>query len=176
MRITLLLLFITGVFYVKANGQKIIIDGKETNRKLAWSDFTGKPDPNSSFFAYTWWKLSYSYSGTEPDADSVRVKNFDAKLQLDKEKSWVKKGRETDELLVHEQGHFNVGILCVREMVATMNAKRFPREGLQAAIQSTFNEVLQKYKAMGQQYDSETQHGNNKEVQEQWNSFFKERL
>jgi hypothetical protein len=158
--------------------QKVIISGKEGNRPLVWSDFTGKPDNSISYFAMTYWTLNYGFSNVQFKGETVVIGSFDVKLELNGKGSWVKKGKESVELLVHEQGHFNTGLLCLKEMIRREKemAPTFTRKNFSEKIQTLFNEVMKKYHDMGIQYDEESDHSKNKQGQEKWNAFFAEQL
>jgi len=156
--------------------QKIIIKGEETTRPLQWSDFTGAVDSTSPFFAYTWWRINYRIANAQTRGDSVIITSFEVRLELDPLRSWVKKEKETDDLLVHEQGHFNFGILCMDEFLAAYSKLHFTKDNLHTAIQNLFSAILKEYHDMGERYDQETNHGMNKQVQAKWNSFFREQL
>lgn len=156
--------------------QKIIINGEETLRKLQWFDFTGKPDNPSPFYAYTSWKLKSRMGDVQFKNDSVIIKSFEVQLELDSVKSWVKTDKATDELLLHEQGHFNFGILCMNEIRATQKKMSFTLAKFQSELQELFRTHVKKYKDMEAKYDQETSHGKNKEQQEKWNTFFQQQL
>src|SRR5690349_20146346 len=106
------------VFSFSANSQNIIIGGKETSRPLVWKDFSGTPDNSSPFFALTGWNLKFRYQSVEFNGNDAQLTRFQVQLELDPVNSWVKPGKETDYLLSHEQLHFNMGILCMREIIA----------------------------------------------------------
>jgi len=161
---------------VHAFAQKIVISGKNGNRKLEWADFTGKPDANSTFFAHTWYTLKYSYNNVVTNGDQATIDGFEAILELDPNKSWVRTDKTSDELLEHEQGHFNIGIMCMRELLTTVNGTSFSKSDYAEALRNIFREVMRKYNDMNVQYDNETEHFKNKEQQQKWNAVFAEKL
>ncbi|MBX2931579.1 MAG: DUF922 domain-containing protein [Chitinophagaceae bacterium] len=169
--ITLLLLSNPNVF-----SQKIIVNGEESTGKISWSDFTGKVDKNSSYFAFTSYKFKTKVGTIKFIGDSVVISSFDVILELDNKNSWAKKDKITDELLVHEQGHFNIGILCVKEIMANYKKAKFTKSNYSTLLQSIVSDASKKYKEMGLKYDRETNHSKNKEEQEKWNTYFKENL
>jgi|SRR6185436_9810935 len=161
---------------VHAFAQKIVISGKNGNRKLEWADFTGKPDANSTFYAHTWYTLKYSYNNVVTNGDQATIDGFEAILELDPNKSWVRTDKTSDELLEHEQGHFNIGIMCMRELLTTVNGTSFSKSDYAEALRNIFREVMRKYNDMNVQYDNETEHFKNKEQQQKWNALFAEKL
>ena len=173
-RFIILFLFVS--FFQQASSQKIIISGKEGNRPLKWSDFTGTPDDNSSYFANTYWKTGFSYTNVKPDGDVATLENFQFNLELDPQRSWVKEGKQTDDLLKHEQGHFNIALLCRKEVLQKMTNAKFSKTNVQSEVRAFMNEMQKKYHEMNVQYDKETAHSLNKEEQARWNSFFEKEL
>jgi len=175
MKIKLLLLCLSIVTGAGALCQKIIISGEETNRKIKWSDFREKVD-SSAYDAYTKWMVDFKLNGVRFKQDSTIVANYEVILTYDPQKSWVRKGSQTNYLLLHEQGHFNLGILCMNEMLQGFKDTSFKQAGLQKAIQNFVTAIIEKYDALNLQYDEQTNHGNNKTEQEKWNMFFAENL
>ena len=156
--------------------QKIIISGKQTDRKLAWSDFTGNVDLNSAFYAYTYYTIRYRFDDIRVFGESVTIGKFEVVVELDPNRTWAKTDKVSDELLLHEQGHFDIGILCMREILAIYNRTSFSRSNFSSEIQSIVNDALKKYNEMGVQYDQETEHCRNKDQQKKWNSLLAEKL
>jgi hypothetical protein len=159
-----------------AYSQRVIINGKEKHRQLTWQDFTGNPDNSSDLHAYTYYNLRYQYRNVSYSGESATLGDFEVTLELDPQKSWAKKDKLTDELLVHEQGHFNIGILCMRELLAIVKQTAFARGDYAARLQNIFNETMAKYNKLTIQYDQETNHFMDKEQQSKWNQFFSEKL
>jgi hypothetical protein len=156
--------------------QKIIVHGQESSGKLTWSDFTGKVDRSSSFNAYTSYKFNTKIGNIKFVGDSAIINGFEVILELDQKNSWAKKDKVTDELLVHEQGHFNFGILCVKEIMTKYNQAKFTKANYNSILQGIINDASKKYNEMGLRYDEETDHSKQKEQQAKWNAFFSENL
>jgi hypothetical protein len=171
------LVLIAGCFLaIESPGQTIIISGKTINRKLTWSDFKATPDANSNFWAYTGYLVRYRYDDVRISGESVRIGSFDVTVELDPARTWARMDKVNDALLAHEQGHFDIGILCGKEILATFKTTNFERSNYRGQMQSIFQDVLKKYIDMGRQYDKETEHYRNKEEQERWNKLLAERL
>lgn len=98
------------------------------------------------------------------------------KLELNGNKSWVKKGRETENLLTHEQGHFDIGLLCLFELIQTFDSTKFVRSDLPTKHRVLFQTTLEKYQALSLRYDAETNHSKNLGVQIKWNHFLNNEL
>lgn len=175
MRGKLFLLSLFAFLTQVAFAQKILI-GEEGNRLLQWSDFKGKPDDSSPYFAYTAWKTNVKFSGVRFEGEKAIFNGFEMTVEFDQNKSWVKKGKETDELLKHEQGHFDVGLLYMQEVLNSVTAASFTRSSYKEEFKTFIEGIHLKYSEMGKQYDKETNHSINKEEQGKWNSFFAEQV
>src|SRR3954463_7243717 len=167
---TLIFIFLLS-FSLFANSQKIFISGKEILRPLVWQDFRGTPDNSSPFYALTWWTIKYKYDRVEFNGNDANLIGFEVQLELDPLKSWVKPGKQTDLLLQHEQQHFNVGMLCMHELIADINMARLKKDDYNNVVHNLFGAMMTKYKAMDIKYDEETHHGTIREQQEKWNEF-----
>jgi hypothetical protein len=170
------LLFLALLICLSGFCQKIIINDQETNRKLTWSDFTGQVDQSSPFFAYTFYNIKTKWSNIRIIGDSVNIGNFEITLELDPTKSWSKNDKVTPELLIHEQGHFNLGILAMKEMLDRLKESKFTKSNYITGLQNIVSEALKKYNNMSVQYDEETHHSDNKQEQIKWNDFFSKNL
>ena len=177
MKRTLLFALIAFCFItVDSFSQTVVIQGKSTKRKLAWSDFKAPPDANSTYWAYTGYLVRYRYQDVKIMGENVNIGYFEVTVELDPARTWAKMDKVSDELLIHEQGHFDIGILCGREILATLKRTSFERSNYRDQMQSIFQEILKKYIEMGHQYDSETEHFRNKKEQERWNALLADKL
>jgi predicted secreted Zn-dependent protease len=159
---------------MQTSAQRIIIGGEETSRSLKWSDFTGSPDYGVEYFGFTYWNISYSYDAFQYKGDTA---NWQVQITLELGKnSWKKKDKITDTLLKHEQGHFDIGILCAMELQQRVNTTIFFKNDYQAKLAVLIKEVVDKYKKMDLQYDEETKHHANREQQWKWDAFFNEKI
>ena len=157
------------------SAQKILINGVEGSPQLTWEDFKGKPDKSSPFFAYTYWSVTYRYAPFSFKGDTVKW-NVEIILDLTKD-SWKKKDKLSDSLLKHEQGHFDIGVICAEECQSVVNATVFLKNtDYKYNLQRIVGNTVEKYKRMNAQYDIETNHGKNREAQKRWDTFFAERL
>lgn len=156
--------------------QDVVINGVNKNRLLTWDDFTGKPDKTSSHAANTYWNISNSFGRITFKGDTAVINGFSCKLELNEKFSWVKKEKQTPTLLKHEQGHFDIGLLCQLEIIKQFNSTVFLKTGFQSKIQTLFSAIMEKYRLLGIKYDEETNHSKNQELQDNWNNFFVKEL
>lgn len=170
--ITLILIFCS----MFSNAQTIIIGGQQTNRKLTWADFNGRIDKSNPHFAYTTYKINYKVDDISVLGDSIRIGKFEVILELDPDKTWARKDKVTDELLVHEQGHFNIGILHLNEILSEYHKANFTKTNFNFLMQKIINDASRKYNQMSLKYDEETKHFMDKEQQKKWDAFFADNL
>lgn len=169
-------LLLCSLLYYSAASQDIIISGQKGNRPLRWDDFTGKPDYQSSFEANTWWNLKYGFKGISFKGDTVLLQGMSITLELSPQQSWIKKGSETDALLRHEQGHFDIGRLCAAALKKAFDTAYISSSSYKTKPAEIFKAVLQLYHDMGLQYDKETDHSKNKAEQQRWEALLAEKL
>lgn len=167
-------LFITSL--VTTYGQKVIVQGHSSSGKLKWSDFTGKPDKNSSFAAFTFYNTGWKIKAIRASGDSMLIEGFEMTVELNDKSSWVKMERATPALLLHEQGHFNMGILSMREIIDTVKKTKFTQANVKEKLPKLVADIAKKYRELGELYDRETDHSKNADMQNKWNGFFAERL
>ena len=162
----LLVLFF--LYDINSFSQEIIISGEKGNRPLTWNDFAGKPDKQSTYEANTYWNINYGIKGIQFKGDTALFTGLTMKLELNSKQSWVKKESETDYLLKHEQGHFDIGRLCLAAINQAFTNGVFLKKDYQTKPSAIFSDTLEKYHEMGALYDKETDHSKNKEEQKRW--------
>lgn len=159
---------------------------------LSWDDFQGTPpaDPGPeaayAFTAFSDFSLTPKISeiketdtGWEATVQTDSVTGGDA--YFDKSKSWVVPDQKTDDLLRHEQGHFDIAEAASRSLKNTLSSLKGKESGstkeealnkaladLQAKAIKTRNEHLSWMQNTNNNYDDETEHGTNKEKQDEW--------
>jgi hypothetical protein len=152
--------------------QQIYIGDEETDRKLKWSDFRGPVDQSSPHYAMTTWLMEYSMDEIRTYGDSVHIGKLVVKVKMEPNKSWCIQNKTTDELLKHEQGHFDIAILCMKEFMSIYRQTTFHRSDLDRKMKKIFSDMMNKYHQLGIDYDRETEHSQNTEAQKHWNLFF----
>ena len=134
--------------------------------KLKWEYYTVKPDSDSNFWATTLWNVYYKYHVISFHFDTIKIQlQTWHTLRSD---SWVLKDKESDELLHHEQGHFNTAILFEEEFKKAIDTTTLLLNNYDRKIDSVYNTVLQDIRELNVQYDKETNHMWDKEAQKHW--------
>jgi hypothetical protein len=158
------------------------------DKTLTWADFgtpqpKPKPAPGSTAVAahtevvypivYGWASSGKSFSL----ADNVTVS-----IRLDPGKSWVadwvfKEAKQfQDDLLKHEQGHYDIGALLARDMFIEIMALKGQTFGSKALLDAAVNAVVNKHRSqkVHDKYDekAESNHGLNAIQQKAWDGYF----
>lgn len=90
---------------------------------LRWQDFKGKPNGASSYDAATYSRrtgLSMRGKATKTGGAwtaeaTLDASSLDLRASMDRGRSWVRKGKQSADLLRHEQGHFDVQHVLVEK-------------------------------------------------------------
>jgi hypothetical protein len=83
--------------------------------------------------------------------------------------SWVVVSEKTEQLLIHEQGHFDIAGLCYRDLVAEARGLRErSRNRLVREVRRVMSEHDQRADSLSEEYDVDTEHGGNQTNQQAW--------
>ncbi|NJW51684.1 hypothetical protein [Salinimicrobium oceani] len=91
-----------------------------TPAPLSWTNFEAEPDLSNPFHANTSSGMSYSWSMKTLGAETEFL--YEVAAFFFPEKSWVKNGKGSAQLLVHEQLHFDITELHARKLRRAMEA------------------------------------------------------
>ena len=159
---------------------------------LSWSDFQAEPNP--AVFEDSSSNIKYHHTWTV-DSEMVDGQIFyfidDIKLttQFLRHLSWVRDQQATDQLLKHEQGHFDLAESLVFEIVKSLKEKfhgkhfptrgqndeqrkQFAKENSGLLIAKELERWSEKLRQKREQYDKETDFGSNLEAQKIYNEKF----
>ena len=139
------------------------------NRKLVWSDFNGKPDKSNPASALTYSDINIGASFIDGKI-SVDVQNY-----FDDELSWTK-NKTSNQLLAHEQLHFDITELYTRIIRKRMNEIASKETIQNGSFNKESSKLLQQWNDYQLKYDKETNHGVNSEKQKQWESLVQKQL
>jgi hypothetical protein len=142
---------------------------------LTWSDFEGAPDPNSPFSANTSSGIFYSWS--------MRGSSLGKKYKYEvasffiPQKSWVKVGKASANLLAHEQLHFDITELFARKLRQEMVEFDFEKsKDVKSDLQALYKKMEMERALMQKKFDVETRHSMNEAAQLEWQKLVKEEL
>lgn len=155
------------LFQLNIFGQQTEVETiKWSPNKLTWADFKGKPNPNQaqhvasvrSGITYRW-----SYEAKE---DKIKL-DFDVFSNFYPQHSWVVSGEETPDLLKHEQLHFDISELYARKLRTAFKAY-VPMRNIRRDLTRIYQKIEMERKRTQLLYDRETNHGLQKEAQQEW--------
>jgi predicted secreted Zn-dependent protease len=163
-----------------------ILTGRD--KTLTWSDFgspVNKPKPAAGATAVAAhtevvYPIQYGWSSTGKSfslADNVKVN-----VRLDSAKSWVaawvfnEPKQFQDDLLKHEQGHYDIAALLARDMFIEIMQLKGQTFGSKAALDAAVKAVVDKHRSqkVHDKYDekAESNHGLNRTQQKVWDAYF----
>lgn len=124
--------------------------------KPTWDDFQRRPrDYDSEDNAYT-------KTTIDPDVDieEGKVKSINVLAKFNKDESWVREGAETQLLLDHEQGHFDIARVHAVELKKTLSKfEGKPVEDVRNNIDEAVDRILSRMQSVQEDYEEETKKG-----------------
>ena len=142
---------------------------------LTWQDFKGPVDPNSPFFANTTSGISYSWSMRS----SARGKEYSYEVFsfFIPERSWVRAGGGSSNLLAHEQLHFDITELYARKLRKALVEFDFENSrDVKSALQNLYKKMETERALLQKKFDAETEHSIDEAAQLKWQKFVTEEL
>jgi hypothetical protein len=150
----------------------VIIWSKE--RKLTWKDFQGKVSNDKTY------EVVNIYKENERDAARSRtsialyfeckgnIANHLVRAEFEKNNSWYYASRISDDVLRHEQLHFDITELFARNLKEKLMSLKNPCDKSSVSIEYQSNEKA--FVEFTKQYDNETSHGVNLKTQAIWDA------
>lgn len=129
-------------------------------RKLSWEDFKASPDPGSGNAALTNTSINIEFG-----YDDAQLQ-YSIRCTFDKNRSWVR--IRNNEVLAHEQGHFDIAEIYARRLNKAMKAYRFNARTVSRDVNSIYNNLMALHRQIQNEYDKETDFSRNKSKQEEW--------
>ncbi len=132
---------------------------------LEWSDFRGKPKFDSTFDASVNTGITYQWSYGK-DKGEIEL-NYQVDSFCYPSLSWVKRGQMSEDLLSHEQLHFDISELHARIMRKRLKEYKAGKN-IRRDLNKMYKLVERMRINMQQRYDEETDHSKNKVNQAKW--------
>jgi hypothetical protein len=158
--LTTIIILLTGTFSFAQSKDDTIV--WTPNYKLKWEDFQGKSKEFMNNIASTRSTFSFSYKVIKNKYE------FSTKAFFDKKKSWVSKGFEDVEVLVHEQTHFDITAMHALSLLHILKSRNYTSDSVERKTKKTYDSMLIKMYHMQRQYDLETLHGTKEAQQQVW--------
>jgi len=138
--------------------------------KLTWSDFKKHIENGNPHHAFTYSGINFEMKVINDTVIIILESYFDPS------QSWVHTDHQVDNLLHHEQLHFDITELFCRkmrkEMAPFMNQhiSVFVEKQMDKKSKEIFSRLFNEQSSIQQQYDVETRHGIEETEQEKWKS------
>ena len=130
------------------------------SRKLNWEDFKASPDPHSSNAALTSSSINIEFGYNDEKLQ------FTIRCAFDKTRSWVRV--RNNDVLAHEQGHFDIAEIHARKLNKAMKEYRFNARTVSQDVNGIYDRMMNQHRDAQNQYDKETDYSRNKTKQEEW--------
>ncbi len=115
--------------------------------------------------------VAFTFRTHQPRGQNCRVTSATVSIAVDRSRTWVVRGRQSADLLQHEQGHYDITALATRDLynqVLGLTAARCADINTQAGRlqQQIQTQVTQ----IDRRYDTQTSHGTTPASQRTWNT------
>ena len=159
-KVIFLFLFIIGTENAVAQSKDTIY--WNANRKLKWEDFKGRADKTTNLLAMTQAGIGYSIACHGGILD---LKIF---CYFNVNKSWTKEKIDAEELLRHEQIHFDITELYTRKLRKRISELTDPCGKNIKELDKIYGSNFKECANMQDDYDRESEHSLNDEQQKLW--------
>jgi len=143
------------------------------SHNLQWREFkeVRQPPANVSEDAEIAITFNPRYSFNSPANQDCRVTTVNTTITLNQSGSWVVKGQQSDRLLSHELGNYDITALGAREVHNRISEITVGCcSDIQAEAQRIQQEVQDQINLINFRYDRQTHHGENSIVQTRWDN------
>lgn len=164
---TILFLFL---LLPQPNPKKIIWS---EDKKLSWSDFQGKAQPNANFVASTNSGISFHYSFSFKGND-INVE-YSVESFFYPEESWFHPEKVSEYILKHEQTHFDISELYARILRKKLSERNFSKK-VKTEIEAIYRKTEQERRSTQAKFDDETDHSRNVQMEKQWENHIAQQL
>ncbi len=153
---------------------------------LTWQDYSGGVPANARMDAYTATsydvRTNYSMRGNRGHQSDFRLATVSIQVRLDRARMWSRPSAQTPQLLKHEQGHYDITALAMRDLDSDLTAllqagRTFPTQrdleqaiaNLQQPAVALVNRLQSTAIADGV-YDQQTRHSRDAAAQGKWDA------
>ena len=164
--------FIIAFFLFPSEGDPIKMAWSES-QKLTWEDFQGKPNMNSGYVASTNSGLSFSYSYSK--RGDIIDYTYKVHSYFYPETSWYIPSQVDQNILNHEQTHFDISELHARILRRKIENTVFT-DNIKHEIEKLYRETEKERVAMQHHFDKESDHSKNREGELKWEAFVQKEI
>ncbi|MBT30874.1 MAG: hypothetical protein CMO01_14545 [Thalassobius sp.] len=140
----------------------------QEGRQLKWTDYRGTPEGKAYEAARSEFEIEFRYTGKIVEDELVL--QFQVSALFIPNDSWTVEAKQSNELLIHEQLHFDITELFARKMRHEFSLAHISADNGKAEIQAIYDKVMADMKRYRSLYNDETFFGANLNKQLEWNS------
>jgi hypothetical protein len=134
------------------------------HNRLSWDDFKGAVSAaGSESAAATHCGIGFTVDLAAKSGAAINVYNT-----FYTNRSWVRPDAKLQEVLDHEQGHFDLCEIYTRKLRQRMSMLNLHSHNLRLAMQHVYTDLKQEYESEQAVYELETVHGTNVSAQRKW--------
>ncbi|KPJ89500.1 MAG: hypothetical protein AMJ53_15690 [Gammaproteobacteria bacterium SG8_11] len=141
------------------------------NHTIHWNEFqiVDQSPPGTTKEAEVVVSTNITWQTATQQSGDCQVVGVNASVLVDQNKSWVLKGKKGIYLRHHEQGHYDITAIGMREMYNKILALIKTRcEDINREARRIQTDVQQQIDSSRQRYHIQTKHGSNLNVQKAW--------
>lgn len=131
--------------------------------RLSWNDFQGSVPKLDSHVALSRVEIQY-----ESNVDKAGKMTMDIKGVFIKELSWVKADKKSDQILKHEQYHFNLTEVWARKLRKEITLKKWNTKNFEKEFNTLFKKHISQTLKEQLRYDTETDNSRIVAKQTEW--------
>jgi hypothetical protein len=142
------------------------------NYSVSWSDFSQKSSrpQGENEDAQIHPDMSFSNFQLKAVGRGVGIKEVDIDITLVSNDCWVVSAQMTNDLLKHEQGHYDILAISAREMYKKLLAlSGTDTDDLQKKVDALKEKMEKLAQKVDKRYDTQTGHSRKAQEQQQWN-------
>ena len=163
LRLFFLLICLGGFAQNGSDADDFIIWNKA--RKLTWNDFKGKAPSDTPVAALTASGISYSFSSVE-HGDGMAIR-YIITANFYPSRSWYQPRYGSDNVLAHEQLHFDITELFARRFRRQLDTTQFTKN-IKAEVGAIFKQINKELLEYQDRYDLETNSSRLLDRQREW--------
>ncbi|UNY98853.1 hypothetical protein MQE36_00520 [Zhouia spongiae] len=162
---SLVLSFLMALAFLQRTPREIII--WEAGQKLAWADFKGTPKINSNAVAVTSSGIGYKLiTRTDQGNSNYEVVVF---AYFSTQDSWYKPKYVNDNVLAHEQLHFDITALYAQKLIYEIGKLSF-NDDVELELEKMHDRITIEMDSVQKAYDKQTESSVHESAQVLWQS------
>src|SRR5262245_28453508 len=111
--------------------------------RLRWSDFkVVNKSPDGKYSANTATNISVNWKARVDSNGTWHLTQVSVSLTLNRSRMWVVRGQQTDQLLAHEQVHYDINAIAARTLESRLRSLQGDRsQSAKDAVEAIWNEL-----------------------------------